>query len=149
MNRLTSTTPSSWPLPLTTGNASSRRVAKYSLAISTVAQSGIATTWSSHHVADQLLGLGGQQAARRHHANQLFVVIDDIEVVNAGGVAEAADAIERFGDGLIGLQHEQRRPRERKDRLVQLRCREGGDGRPTMVELDGLKEEIGQQILLF
>ena len=69
--------------PSTTGNASRRRVAKYSLAISTVAQSGIATTFSTITSRDLC------DPARRSTAERVgttptsrLSIINDVEVVD-------------------------------------------------------------------
>ena len=79
-----------------------------------------------HDVAHGLVGRGRDQPARRHDPDELFGVVDDIEVMNRTRVRRGSDAIERLGNRVIGLEDDERRLGQRQDRLVQLRGRQGG-----------------------
>lgn len=58
----------------------------------------------NHHVGQPGLELAEQQPPRRHHAEQLALGVEDVEVDDPAGRALAADFQQRLAHGQFGAQ---------------------------------------------
>ena len=95
-------------------------MAKYSLATSTVAQLGMATTSPIITSADALLGRAASRWRAGTTPTRRRCLVDDVEVVDIGSVVTLRTTGSASAMVCVGHQRDGHRPHERKDRIVEV-----------------------------